>query len=203
MPRHSKSASYTNDVSMYRSWGKRSIDIAGSIVALILLSPLLAVAAAAVKLGDSGPVFFVQTRVGTSGTPFPCLKLRSMPVDTPQEASSSAATLTITPVGRVLRRTNIDELPQLVNIAAGHMSLVGPRPALPSQHELLELRRSSGASKLRPGLTGLAQIRAHDDMPVAEKAMWDEVYVTKLSLSLDTVIVARSFLYLLKPPPRY
>ena len=188
---------------MYRRVGKRLFDMAVSVVALVVLSPILLIAAAAVKLHDGGPILFIQHRVGRKGALFPFFKLRSMPVDTPRVVSSNAATLTVTPVGRVIRRTSIDELPQLVNIAVGHMSIVGPRPPLPTQTELLELRKESGALNLRPGLTGLAQVNAYDEMSVGEKASWDAAYVTTLSLQTDLSIIARTFQYLRKPPPRY
>jgi O-antigen biosynthesis protein WbqP len=117
--------------------------------------------------------------------------------------SHQAGRLPVTPVGRVLRRTNLDELPQLVNILRGEMSIVGPRPALESQEELIALRRANGALECLPGLTGLAQIRAYDGMPVSEKARHDGEYAERLGFLLDCGIVLRTVGYVLRSPPVY
>jgi O-antigen biosynthesis protein WbqP len=126
-----------------------------------------------------------------------------MAVGTGDIPSARAGVLRITRVGRVIRRTNIDELPQLVNILRGDMSLVGPRPALPSQAELLALRGANGAAACRPGLTGLAQIRSYDGMPEPEKARWDGQYAATISLRRDLAIVLGTFRYLARRPPVY
>lgn len=188
---------------MYRRWGKRAFDLVAAAVALIALSPLLAVTALAIKLTDRGPALYISARIGRGEDVFNILKFRSMPVGTPTVASSDAATVTVTPIGRIIRRTNIDELPQLVNVVRGDMSLVGPRPALPSQRNLNALRRRNGVTRLRPGLTGLAQIKAYDNMSDEEKADWDTEYDRELSLPSDLAIIGKTITYLLKPPPTY
>jgi len=159
--------------------------------------------AVAIRLGDGGPALFRQERAGRDGRRFVLLKFRSMPVGTAHVPSTDATTLPVTAVGRLLRRTNLDELPQLLNILAGEMSVVGPRPALATQEELLALRRANGAIGCRPGLTGLAQVSARDGMTVAEKAACDGAYADRLGLWTDLGIIARTVGYLFRPPPVY
>ncbi len=188
---------------MYARYGKRCVDIVVAVSGLIILSPLLLLVAASITLGDPGPVIFVQRRVGRDGRIFDFYKFRSMPINTPEMSSDAISQLRISLVGQFIRRTNIDELPQLVNIVLGDMSIVGPRPPIPSQIELIELRRVSGAATCRPGLTGLAQVSSYDGMSVAEKAAFDSTYAQSVSFFLDVSIIARTFLYLLRPPPKY
>jgi len=188
---------------LYCRGGKRALDLVLATGALVMLSPLLLIIALAVWLEDRGPALFRQARVGRDGEAFALLKFRSMPVGTANLPSSIASGLRVTRVGFVLRRTNLDELPQLLNILTGEMSIVGPRPALASQADLLALRRANGASGLRPGLTGLAQIRAYDGMPVEEKAACDGKYANEASLAMDCAIICRTFGYLLHRPPVY
>lgn len=188
---------------MYSHYLKRFIDIgiAGSL--LILLSPIMLIVALAIRREDGGPALFRQHRVGRNGKLFTIYKFRSMPVNTKQVASAAATTLTVTKVGTIIRRTNLDELPQLFNILLGDMSIVGPRPALATQVELCELRKQQGVNQLKPGLTGLAQIRSYDGMPETEKARWDALYAKSVSLLTDLKIILSTFFYLLKPPPVY
>jgi O-antigen biosynthesis protein WbqP len=188
---------------MYNRLGKRVFDLLASSVALVCLSPILFLIAAAVRLGDGGPALFRQKRVGRNGLPFTLLKFRSMPVRTADIPSDRAGAIRITPVGRFIRRTNLDELPQLMNILRGDMSVVGPRPALPFQNELIAARASNGAIACRPGLTGLAQVSAYDGMPAAEKAALDARYAARVTLGVDAQVIIRTFGYLLKPPPVY
>lgn len=188
---------------MYAAFFKRVVDVLGALLALTLLSPLLLVVAIVIRLGDGGPALFRQQRVGRHGAPFTMLKFRSMPVATPNLPSAAAGALKITPAGKIIRRTNIDELPQLINILAGDMSFIGPRPALASQSTLLDLRRERGVLDVRPGLTGLAQVNAYDGMPETEKVDWEQRYVRSITLLGDVAIIGRTFLYLLKPPPAY
>jgi O-antigen biosynthesis protein WbqP len=188
---------------MYRRFGKRFFDIAASTCALVVLSPLMLLVAVAIKLEDRGPVIYQQKRVGQNGDLFEFLKFRSMPVAAESIESRRAENLPITRVGRVIRRTSIDELPQLVDVLRGDMSVVGPRPPLPSQAELIELRRENGSLAVRPGLTGLAQINSYDQMPVPEKAKWDGEYASHISLGGDFEIILKTFAYLRKPPPSY
>jgi O-antigen biosynthesis protein WbqP len=188
---------------MYSAVLKRALDLALAVPALVLLSPVLLLAAAAIRLEDGGPVLFAQQRVGRHERPITVHKFRSMPVDTRDVPSSQARELRITRVGKVIRRTNIDELPQLLDIVRGDMSAVGPRPALAAQEELVALRRANGACALKPGLTGAAQVNAYDDMPESEKAAWDGWYAARVSLGLDLLLILRTVGYLAKRPPTY
>ena len=188
---------------MYRNGLKRLLDIVLAALAGLLLSPLLLVVAIAIKLTDPGPVIFRQKRVGTGGRLFDFYKFRSMPVNTGDVPSDQLAEMRLSAIGRFIRRTNIDELPQLWNVLRGDLSIVGPRPPIPSQAELIERRRQSGALDCRPGLTGWAQVNAYDGMSVAEKAAYDGEYARRLSPLQDLRIIARTFGYFLKPPPKY
>ncbi len=188
---------------MYRYVGKRVIDVVLAILGLIVLAPVMAALAAAIRLEDSGPALFRQRRVGRHGQEFTFLKFRSMPVDTPHLESANAHTLRVTRVGRAIRRTSLDELPQLFNVIVGDMSLVGPRPTLASQEELIQLRRDNGSLTVRPGLTGLAQLNGYDGMPNTEKAEWDAEYARTLSLIGDANIMFRTIGYLSRRPPTY
>lgn len=188
---------------MYPRYGKRLFDIFLSGFALLLLSPVMLLVALAILIEDGRPVLFRQQRVGRMGTPFTVLKFRSMPVNTGDLPSAQAKSVRITQVGTVIRRTNIDELPQLFNILRGDMSIVGPRPALASQKELYEFRQQGGALRCKPGLTGLAQINSYDNMPDKEKAGWDAQYCARVTFLTDIKIILHTFFYLLKPPPTY
>ena len=181
---------------------KRVFDIIFALIAVVFLSPLLIVITIAIYLQDLGNPFFVQQRIGRSGVLFNMYKFRSMPINTANVPSTQVQKIKITPLGRILRRTNLDELPQLFNIILGDMSIVGPRPAIPSQTRLTALRRQ-GALSCRPGLTGWAQINSFDGMSIEEKAKFDNDYAKKASLIMDLIIILRTFTYLLKPPPVY
>lgn len=187
----------------YERHAKRWLDFGFAAVAIFCLSPLLILAALIIRLQDGGPAIFRQVRVGREQKPFTILKFRSMPVATPALASADARKVTITPFGRFIRRTNIDELPQLFNILRGEMSLIGPRPALASQTELLRMREAARVMRARPGLTGLAQVNSFDGMSDADKVEWERRYVERITLGVDAGIVARTFVYLLRPPPVY
>ncbi|WP_198152648.1 sugar transferase [Tsuneonella dongtanensis] len=177
------------------------IVVAGS--ALIVLSPVMLFCAVGAKLSSPGPAIFRQMRVGRGGAVFEFYKFRSMPADTRDVASDELGEVQLRPFGWFLRRSNLDELPQLVNILKGDMSLVGPRPPIPTQSELIVLRRENGALDCRPGLTGLAQINSFDGMSAAEKAAFDGVYAQRMSLLSDIAIVLRTFGYLKRTPPKY
>ena len=189
-------------MSIYRKVGKRIFDVGVAGLGLVLLSPIMLLTALAIKLDDGGPVLFKQQRIGRRGVPFTILKFRSMPVHT-KDIPKASANLPITRVGRVIRRLNIDELPQLVNVLKGDMSIVGPRPALPVQTELLSQRSRNGAMACRPGLTGLAQVNSYDGMSETEKARWDGLYASSVSPWADLQIILKTFAYLTKPPPVY
>jgi O-antigen biosynthesis protein WbqP len=188
---------------LYARWGKRLLDLTVAGLALAAAAPLMLAIALAIRLGDGGPALFVQPRVGRCGRRFRQFKFRSMPVGTPNVPSTEGARLAVTAVGRPLRRTNLDELPQLWNVLRGEMSLVGPRPALPSQARLVALREANGAHAALPGLTGAAQVNSYDGMPEEEKARWDGWYAGRITLARDLSLILRTFPYLLRRPPVY
>lgn len=188
---------------MYRTTFKRVVDIVLSAGALVAGLPVMIVAGLAIWLEDRGPALFRQTRVGKGGSAYLLFKLRSMPVNSGDLPSTQAGQLRTTRVGRIIRRTNVDELPQLFNILRGDMSVVGPRPALASQTELIVLRRTSGAFDCKPGLTGLAQVNSYDGMPETEKAEWDGRYAAGISFVNDCRIILRTVAYLGRRPPVY
>lgn len=188
---------------VYAAYGKRILDCVLAAGGLIALSPLLVLVALAIKIEDGGPALFRQLRIGRNGNTFTLYKFRSMPVSTPNVPSAAAGALQTTRIGRFIRRTNIDELPQLWNVLIGDMSLIGPRPALPSQSSLLVARRDVRVDRLRPGLTGLAQVNAYDGMPETEKVGWESRYAHDVSFVRDIWIVLRTFRYLLRRPPVY
>lgn len=173
---------------MYVRFGKRLADIILSAVALLLLLvPMLAVALAIVAVDPGSPVF-VQKRVGCHKKYFNCIKFRTMvrnaPCDVPTHLLENPEKYFIRG-GRVLRKLSVDELPQLINIVLGHMSIVGPRPALWNQDDLVAERDLYGANDVRPGLTGWAQINGRDELEIPEKARLDGEYVQKISFSFD------------------
>lgn len=197
------SRSAPNLPGWYARGGKRAVDIGCAGLGLLLLSPLLLVIAILILMTDPGSIIFVQERVGRDGRTFRFFKFRSMPVGTRNIAKDQLGQVRLTWFGRLLRRSNLDELPQLFNILRGDMSVVGPRPSLPSQQELIALRRDNGALACRPGLTGWAQVNAYDGMPLTEKARHDGDYAAAISLRQDVRIIVRTFAYLTKPPPIY
>ena len=170
------------------SFFKRLLDIVLSLTALIVLAPLLLVLALLVKLDSPGPALFKQKRVGRNEKLFDIYKFRSMYTSAPRDVATSElqnAESHITRVGRVLRKTSLDELPQIYNILAGQMSVIGPRPALYNQYDLIEARDKVHANDIRPGLTGLAQINGRDELEIPEKARLDGEYVRRLSFGFD------------------
>lgn len=188
---------------MYRTFGKRAVDLAVSGTALLVLLPLLLVLGIGVRLSSPGPAIFRQQRVGRGGSTFKFYKFRSMPANTGDVASHQLGAVAIRPFGKFLRRSNLDELPQLWNIVKGDMSLIGPRPPIPSQTDLVDLRRQNGALACRPGLTGLAQVNSYDGMSLEAKAAYDGDYAANVSFIGDCAIVFRTFGYLMRPPPTY
>jgi O-antigen biosynthesis protein WbqP len=169
---------------MYKSFLKRAFDIALSLSAILMLFLPMAFIAIAVKLTSRGPVFFVQTRVGKRGKQFKIFKFRTMCADAPKDVPTLAlgnVEKWTTPFGRFLRKTGLDKLPQIFNILIGQMSFVGPRPVIEKHTELIRLRNERGASDVRPGLTGWAQINGRDRIPDSKKAELDGEYVQKLN----------------------
>ena len=171
---------------------KRILDFLLAGLALAVLSPLLAGLALAVKLTSPGPVFFRQKRVGLKKTHFMIYKFRTMRTDAPKDQPTHMLRnpdAFITPVGRFLRRSSLDELPQLINILRGEMALVGPRPALWNQFDLIAERDKYGANDVRPGLTGWAQINGRDELPIDVKARLDGEYVRRMNFLFDVKCV--------------
>jgi len=174
---------------------KRLTDIILSSLGAIILSPLILILALAVKCTSPGPIFFRQRRLGIGKKPFTMLKYRTMRADTPPDVPTHLMRdpyAYITKIGVFLRKTSLDELPQLWNIFVGDMSLVGPRPALWNQDDLAEERDKYGANDIRPGLTGLAQIRGRDELPIEQKAACDGEYRAKMCAALDWHIMWRT-----------
>ncbi|MDY3225999.1 MAG: sugar transferase [Candidatus Faecousia sp.] len=173
---------------MYQKYGKRFLDLLLSACAIVVLSPVYLLVSVAIKLDDPGPVFFRQKRVGIHKTHFRILKFRTMKMDTPRDVPTHLLENPeqyITRVGRVLRKTSLDELPQIFQIFTGKMSIIGPRPALWNQFDLIAERDKYGANDVRPGLTGWAQINGRDELPIDVKARFDGEYVQKLSFLFD------------------
>lgn len=173
---------------MYRKIWKRALDILLSAGGLLLLSPLFFLLMLLVLLDGGGPVFFRQKRVGCNRSSFYILKFRTMRADAPHDMPTHQlvdAQAYITRIGAFLRKSSLDELPQLVNILGGSMSVIGPRPALWNQEDLIDARERYGANAIRPGLTGWAQINGRDELPTAEKARLDGEYVENLRFSFD------------------
>ena len=173
---------------MYQKYVKRLIDIILSGCAIVVLSPVLLVLAVAIKIDDPGPILFRQKRVGIHKTHFNIMKFRTMKMETPKDTPTHLLENPeqyITRVGKVLRKTSLDELPQIFQIFTGKMSIIGPRPALWNQFDLIEERDKYGANDVRPGLTGWAQINGRDELPIDVKARFDGEYVEKLSFGFD------------------
>ena len=173
---------------MYKKFGKRLIDILLSACGILVLSPVLLVLVIAIKLDSPGPVLFKQKRVGIHKTHFHILKFRTMRIDTPRDTPTHLLenpAQWITKVGGFLRKTSLDELPQIFNIFVGQMSVIGPRPALWNQYDLIEERDRYGANDVLPGLTGWAQINGRDELEIPVKARLDGEYVEKMSFAFD------------------
>ena len=187
---------------MYKIF-KRFIDIIVSSIALVFLLPIMILISVVVYLQDFHNPIFAHKRIGQKGLSFILYKFRSMPVNTPNLESHMKSKLKITLFGNFLRRSNLDELPQLFNILKGDMSLIGPRPPIPSQIDLIKLRTKNGAIQLKPGLTGWAQVNSFDNMPYYVKAELDGYYFKNMSFLLDIKIILMTFIYLTKKPPTY
>ena len=178
---------------MYQRYGKRCLDVILSLIALIVLSPLFLLIALAIRLDSPGRVIFSQKRVGMHKKLFSIYKFRTMRSDTPHDVPTNdlaGSTSYITPVGRFLRMTSLDELPQLWNILKGEMSLIGPRPALWNQYDLIELRDQYGANDVRPGLSGWAQVNGYrGDTSIPARVEHDLWYIENWSFGLDLKIL--------------
>lgn len=173
---------------------KRLIDLAFCFVTIVVFGWLLVLVWLAVKVSSSGPGIFAQPRVGQHKKPFTCYKFRTMTTGTAQVATHQVAASSVTRVGRILRATKLDELPQVINILKGEMSLVGPRPCLPNQTELVEERDQLGVYELQPGITGLAQVNNIDMSDPARLATVDAQYALDRSIGLDIRLLLATFL---------
>ena len=173
---------------MYQKYAKRLIDLLLSACAIVVLSPVYLLICIAIVADDPGPVFFRQKRVGIHKTHFLILKFRTMKVSTPKDVPTHLLENPeqyITRVGKFLRKTSLDELPQIFQIFTGKMAIIGPRPALWNQFDLIAERDKYGANDVRPGLTGWAQINGRDELPIDVKARFDGEYVQNLSFAFD------------------
>ena len=173
---------------MYQKYAKRLIDLLLSACAIVVLSPVYLLICIAILVDDPGPVFFRQKRVGIHKTHFQILKFRTMKVSTPKDVPTHLLENPeqyITRVGKFLRKTSLDELPQIFQIFTGKMAIIGPRPALWNQFDLIAERDKYGANDVRPGLTGWAQINGRDELPIDVKARFDGEYVKNLSFAFD------------------
>ena len=195
----SKMKEYRDSSFIYR-FLKRVIDVICSLLGIIALSPVLIIVSVLIKLESKGPIIFKQLRAGKDSKPFYIYKFRSMKVNTPNIATNdfSNASDYITKTGRFIRKTSLDEIPQLFNILKGDMSIVGPRPVILEEVELIELRQMYNVDKILPGITGWAQINGRDNIGNEEKVKYDYEYLTKKSIIMDLYIMLMTALKVLK-----
>lgn len=180
---------------------KRIIDVMFSILGLIILIPVFLIVSIAIKIESKGPIIFKQKRIGKRKKYFTIYKFRTMRSDTPKDMPTHMlknANGCITKVGNILRKTSLDELPQLVNILKGDMSIIGPRPALWNQDDLVEERDKYHANDIRPGLTGWAQVNGRDELEIPVKAKYDGEYTEKVSLWFDIKIFFKTIINVFK-----
>lgn len=179
---------------------KRLVDLIVSLIAIILFAIPMFIIAVAIKINSKGPVLFMQQRVGMGGNLFEMYKFRSMYTETPNVSTEALGdpSVYITPVGRFIRKTSLDELPQLFNIFKGDMSIVGPRPALYNQYDLIKLRNDARVNDVRPGLTGYAQVMGRDFISDMEKVSYDKHYVENQNLLFDFKIIWTTFFSVIK-----
>lgn len=185
---------------VYRTTIKRILDTFFGVLLLICLLPPMLVLAIWIKLDSKGPVLFKQERVGRNGKRFTIYKFRSMSDDAPHQMATSefdTALSYITRSGRLMRKTSLDELPQLVNVVKGEMSFIGPRPLIPKEEKVLRLRHANGAESLAPGITGLAQVRGRDEVTDTQKANYDGEYAGNVTLRGDFSILVETVLAVL------
>lgn len=193
-----KSGEFTNDKSFrwYRNFGKRICDVISSLIAIIILALPMLIIALLIKIDSpEEPVLFKQIRVGKDNIPFTIFKFRSMSKDAPHQMATENFENPeeyITAVGKVIRKTSLDELPQLFNVLKGDMSIIGPRPLIPTETKVLELRNEMGASLILPGITGLAQVHGRDEVTDENKAIYDGKYALNISMFLDLSIFLKT-----------
>lgn len=186
---------------MYKHFFKHLMDFTLSLIAIIVLLPIIIIVAILVKLSSKGPVLFKQKRVGKNKKHFMIYKFRTMRTDTPKDAPTHMLEnpeIYITKIGKFLRKSSLDELPQLFNILFGKMSIVGPRPALWNQFDLIAERDKYNANDIKPGLTGLAQVSGRDELEIPVKAKIDGEYIKKITFFHDIKIIIKTALKVVK-----
>ena len=186
---------------MYNNVIKRLFDIVLSLISLILLSPIFLLILIAIRLDSDGSAIFTQTRIGRYKKPFQLYKFRTMYISAPKSCPTCELKNPhkyITRVGKILRKTSLDELPQLFNVLKGEMSLIGPRPIIPEHDVWIALRDKGEANNVRPGITGWAQINGRDEISDEEKAMYDNEYAKNLSFTFDLRCFFKSIFVVLK-----
>lgn len=186
-------------VNMYNI-SKRIIDVVGALCGIIVFSPIFIITSILIKLESKGSIIFKQIRVGKDSKPFYIYKFRSMKTDAPNMATNDLKNpeVYITRVGKFIRKTSIDELPQLFNILKGDMSIVGPRPVIEKERDLLQLRREYYIDKIKPGVTGWAQINGRDNLDTEEKVKYDKEYLCNRSIKFDVYIIFKTVIKVLK-----
>lgn len=179
---------------------KRVFDFLTSLIGTIILSPIILILSVIIKCTSEGPILFKQRRIGIDNTEFEIYKFRTMRIDTPNVATHLLENPEqwITPIGKVMRKASLDELPQLLNILKGDMSIVGPRPALYNQYDLNEMRTELGIHKILPGLTGWAQINGRDTIDLIDKVRYDKYYLDNMSFWFDIKIMFLTGISVLK-----
>ncbi|QMU89623.1 sugar transferase (plasmid) [Weissella cibaria] len=184
---------------VYRRFMKRFLDFWLAMILFVILFVPMIIVGVVIKLTSRGPALFVQERYGRNSRPFKLYKFRSM-VDTAPEISNSYFSdikSYITPFGMFIRRTSVDELPQLLNIIKGDMSFIGPRPLASTDDKVLMLRKENGADSVLPGISGLAQVNGRNNITDEDKARYDEKYANEMSFHLDMIILVKTFFYTL------
>ncbi|NLP21330.1 MAG: sugar transferase [Erysipelotrichaceae bacterium] len=182
---------------MYVNFLKRIFDLIVSLLVFIFILPIFILIIVIIKIDSKGPVFFTQKRIGKGKKTFYIFKFRSMSIEAPKDSPTHLlknADSYITKAGEFLRKSSLDELPQLINIIKGDMSIVGPRPALWNQYDLIEERDKYNANDVKPGLTGLAQIKGRDELSIEDKSRYDGEYVKSITFKNDIKIIIGTFL---------
>ena len=179
---------------------KRVLDIILAIIALIFLFPILIIIGIVVKIDSPGSIIFKQARIGQNSKIFYIYKFRTMKVGSPNVATSELTSpyIFITKTGRILRKTSLDELPQIINVLKGDMSFIGPRPVIELEYNLVNLRKKFNVDSIKPGITGLAQINGRDEIDVEEKVSYDVQYMKNLSFKMDIYILFKTFFKVIK-----
>lgn len=179
---------------MYQKYIKTFLDFFFALLLIVMLIPVFLIIGILLRVTTNSSIFYNQERVGKNGKNFVIYKFRTMTSDTPIVVGKERSKIRnkVTKVGRLLRDTSLDELPQLFNILKGDMSLIGPRPVVPTENKLLKLRKNSGVLPLKPGLTGLAQINGRKNLADEQKANFDAEYARKISFFLDTSIIFKT-----------